>query len=111
MSEEYSDEAETISQLFEQLLTYVEKIESMTHTEDITSCYTEVQVSHEESGLVGRCVVDIVAAGRVQLHKSLLSTFLKSNSTWPSMRIEKKGVYSALSGAPAACRKRQVSPD
>ena len=47
----------------------------------------------QESGLVGKCVVDIVAAGRVQLDKSRLSTFLKSNSPWP-MRIEKKGVYS-----------------
>ena len=92
--EEYIAEAETLTKLFEELFLDADKIESMTHTEDITSCHTEVQVTHEESGLVGKCVVDIVAAGRVQLDKGRLSTFLKSNSHWPTMRIEKKGVYS-----------------
>ena len=92
--EEYIIEAEKVSKLFEDLFMDVDKIEAMTHTEDITSCHTEVQVTLEESGLVGKCVVDIVAAGRVQLDKGRLSTFLKSNSHWPTMRIEKKGVYS-----------------
>ena len=51
--EEYIIEAEKVSKLFEDLFMDVDKIEAMTHTEDITSCHTEVQVTQEESGLVG----------------------------------------------------------
>ena len=80
--------------LFTQLLTDTDRVYAMTHTEKLTSVHSELQVSHESAGLVGKCVVDIEAPERVQLDKSRLSVFLKANSRWPSMRVEKKGVFS-----------------
>jgi len=92
--EEYAEEAEKLKELFTQLLTDTDRVYAMTHTEKLTSVHSELQVSHESAGLVGKCVVDIEAPERVQLDKSRLSVFLKANSRWPSMRVEKKGVFS-----------------
>ena len=92
--EEYEEEAEKLKALFTQLLTDTDRVYAMTHTEKLTSVHSELQVSHESAGLVGKCVVDIEAPERVQLDKSRLSVFLKANSRWPSMRVEKKGVFS-----------------
>jgi len=75
--EEYEEEAEKLKALFTQLLTDTDRVYAMTHTEKLTSVHSELQVSHESAGLVGKCVVDIEAPERVQLDKSRLSVFLK----------------------------------
>jgi hypothetical protein len=92
--EEYETESEKLKELFTLILTDPDKIHAMTHTEDLTSVHSELQVSHDSAGLVGKCVVDIEAPVRVSLDKGRLSVFLKANSNWPAMRVEKKGVFS-----------------
>ena len=55
---------------------------------------SELQVLHDRTGLVGKCTITIESPVRVQLDKSRLSTFIKSNSEWPALRIEKKGTFT-----------------
>ena len=55
---------------------------------------SELQVLHDRTGLVGKCTITIESPVRVQLDKSRLSTFIKSNSEWPALRIKKKGTFT-----------------
>ena len=44
--EEYETESEKLKELFTLILTDPDKIHAMTHTEDLTSVHSELQVSH-----------------------------------------------------------------
>ena len=92
--EEYEDGAKKLVGIFSDLLTNTEHIHTLLHTEDITSFDSELQVAHDRTGLVGKCTITIESPVRVQLDKSRLSVFLKSNPDWPALRVEKKGTFT-----------------
>ena len=71
-----------------------EQLTSITHNKGtpITTAHSEVQIAHDEHGLVGRIVVDLTAEGRVILDKSKLSALLRATSEWPALKIEKRQV-------------------
>ena len=56
----------------------------------LTGCHSEIQITHEDTGLVGRCVVDMQATKRAQLDKPKLSTMIRAQTAWPRMKIEKR---------------------
>ena len=73
-----------------------EQLTAITHKKSpdgwITTAHSEVQIAHDEYGLVGRIVVDLTAEGRVILDKSKLSALLRATSEWPALKIEKRQV-------------------
>lgn len=53
----------------------------------------EIEIEHEEAGLIGRALVDILAPMKVSLDKAKLSKVMKARpeaSTWPQMKIMKR---------------------
>ena len=57
------------------------------------SCHTEAEIATTpESGLIGRCVVELEADKRVQLDKAKLTALLKKKLNLPNLKVEKKSV-------------------
>lgn len=53
----------------------------------------ELEIEHEEGGLIGRALVDILAPMKVTLDKARLSKVIKARpeaSAWPAMKILKR---------------------
>jgi len=71
--------------------TFTAKMPSLTKRAVMETCHTEAEVAMEETGLVGKCVIDITAEGRVPLDKSNLSRLLKAQLPW-AVKIEKRNV-------------------
>lgn len=58
-----------------------------------TNCHTESEIlTTPESGLIGRCVVDLEGEARVSLDKAKLTALLKKALGLPSLKVEKKSV-------------------
>lgn len=94
--EEYVSEAGKMTNALQLVFGDKEKIRAITKGEPLTSCHSEVEVSHENGELVGKCVLDMVSSKRVQLDKSKLSMFLKSSTNWPNAKIEKRAVTAEI---------------
>ena len=62
----------------------------------ISSCHTEAEMSQGLEGLIGKCVLDIVASPHVQFDKSTFSKLFKAATDWPALRIEKRNVDMEL---------------
>lgn len=92
--EQYVTEAGKMANALQQVFNESSKILAIVRPANITACHTEVEIAHEENGLVGKCVVDIDAPTRVQLDKAKLSAILKATTGWPSMKIEKRTVVN-----------------
>ncbi len=92
--EEYEAEAAKLEEVFTKLLTDKDLVHSLLHTEDATSFTSDLQILHDRTGLVGRCTITIESPVRVQLDKSRISAYIKGNTDWPAMRIEKKGTFA-----------------
>ena len=90
--EEYALEAGKVRLAFEGVFTDRDKILTICKNAEIAQCHSEVEVAHDEQGLVGKCVVDVEAPGRVQLDKTKLTSLLKRVADWPGMKIEKRAV-------------------
>ena len=56
------------------------------------SCTVEVEISHEESGLVGKAVLDYESDSKCIVDKASVSRRCKAGSEWPLMKIEKRCV-------------------
>lgn len=82
-----------------------DKILALTKNAELESCHCEVEVSHEDDGLVGKCVVDIEAPNRVLLDKTKLSSLLKATSNWPNMKLEKRQVVQ-----PESLEDQMIAP-
>ena len=53
----------------------------------------EIEIEHEEGGLIGRALVDILAPIKVTLDKAKLSRVIKARpeaSMWPNMKVMKR---------------------
>mgnify|MGYP004170597259 CR=1 FL=1 len=71
-----------------------EHVHTLLHTKDTTSFSSELHVLHDRTGLVGKCTITIESPVCVQLDMSRLSVYMKSNSDWSAMCIEKKGTFT-----------------
>ena len=90
--EAYVSEAGKMANTLQQVFGDRDKILAITKADSLASCHSEVEVAHEEEGLVGKCVLDMEATTRVQIDKSKLSALLKATTDWPGMKIEKRAV-------------------
>ncbi len=86
----YMEQAVVMANVFNSIFTDADKIAVLTKKVQLSSCHTEVEVSHSEGGLLGRAVVDFESEARVGLDKTKLSQMLKSAGTWADMKVEKR---------------------
>jgi hypothetical protein len=89
---DYVVEAGKMANALQQVFGDRDKILAITKAASLDVCHSEVEIAHEAEGLVGKCVLDIEAATRVQIDKSKLSALLKATTNWPGMKIEKRAV-------------------
>jgi len=88
----YKIEAEELERVLRDVFCDVETVAALTKGA-ATSCHTESEIATTpESGLIGRCVVELDAEARVQLDKSKLTTLLKKKLNLPNLKVEKKSV-------------------
>jgi hypothetical protein len=90
----YTTAAGTLVNLFQDIFLDRDSIAHVTKDAPLTACHSNVEVVHEDAGLVGRLVVDMDAPVRVQLEKSKLTALLKAGGHWPGMKVEKRAVYA-----------------
>jgi len=89
-AEAYTEQAGRMANVFNNIFADADKIAVLTRKVLLSSCHTEVEVSHSENGLLGRAVVDIESEARVGLDKTKLSQMLKSAGLWSDMKVEKR---------------------
>ena len=82
-----------MADILHQVFSNAQYMETFSKT-TLTSCHTEIEVSRDNDGLVGKCVVDMEGEKRPSLDKGKLSTVLKTLSPpdWPALKIEKRAV-------------------
>jgi hypothetical protein len=86
---EYPEQASLMANVFTSIFADSEKMRVLTKKVPLTCCHTEVEVS-QQSGLIGRAVVDLESTVRVGLDKTKLSQMLKSSAAWSEMKVEKR---------------------
>lgn len=98
----YDEAAGTLVNTLTTLFADLKTLQSLAGTA-VTSASTEIEVSLEEGGggreLVGKAVVDLMAAEKLKFDKSRLSKLIKATpeaDLWPSMKIAKKLVPPTL---------------
>lgn len=90
--EEYNIQAGKMLNVLQSVLHDVDKMYMMLGKSKAESVHTEAEVSQDEEGLVGKAIVDVKAESKVTLDKSKLSSFLKSQAPWDTVKVEKRSV-------------------
>ena len=95
---EYVEAAGATAELLQPLVGPKEALTRLTHSAPLTAAHAAVEISHApEAGLVGVCVLDLDAAGRVTLDKRKLTAAAKAGGVWSDIRVEKRLVPQANS--------------
>ena len=91
--DEYTEESGKLANVLQGIFGDKEKLALLTKAAALSSCHSEVEISHDpQCGLVAKCVVDIDAPSRVSLDKAKLTALFKAATGFQSMKVEKRAV-------------------
>lgn len=92
---DYDQAAGRLAALLVSVLSDRETMDTLTHMAPRETCSSEIEISLEDSQLLGRAVVDIVSSERVKLDKGALTKLFRNHEiskAWPGMRVAKRHV-------------------
>ena len=89
----YQTEAAKMADMLHQVFSSSQSLGNLSKT-PLSACHTEIEISRDPRGLIGKCVVDMEGEKRPTLDKGKLSTVLKAfcPPDWPALKIEKRSI-------------------
>ena len=93
-ADEYAAAAERAAGVMEKVFGDASSISAFTRAAALTECHSEMEISHSENGIVGKCVMEMEAPSKVVLDKAKLTATVKGLAAWPDLKVEKRSVQT-----------------